>query len=279
MEPRALQVSPGKQSWVGLAAHWRAVATPLRPSDSDAAYVQQIITNLGTSLADMRVLLLGVTPELAGLNYPPHARLLAVDFSAEMLAALWVPVRGGSSIAIRGRWETLPIAPGSIDLVLADASFCALPDVQSMRHVLATVAEAMRPRAWLCGRSFVAPAKPERLADIVSEMRAGRVGSVHAAKWRIAMALQGGSERGVALADVWGVFQGAGELCALGVLNRWSEASIRTLDVYRGVSSRLCFPTLELTRRLFGTHFDEIDCRVPHYELGERCPMFLLRRR
>jgi SAM-dependent methyltransferase len=279
IKTRAPQASPETPSWVGLAAHWHAVATPLRPGDCDAAYVQRVIATVGRRVADMRVLLLGVTPELSGLSYPPHARLLAVDFSAEMLAALWTPARGCASIATRGRWESLPVAPGSIDLVLMDASFCALPDVRSMRRVLATVAQAMRPRARLCGRSFVAPARPERLADILRDMHAGRAGSVHAAKWRIAMSLQGASEHGVALADVWRVFEHAGDLRVLGALNGWSEASMRTLDAYRGASSRLCFPTLELTRRLFGTHFDEIDFRVPDYELGERCPMFLLRRR
>lgn len=225
------------------------------------------------------MLLLGVTRELSTLRYPADARLVAVDSSAEMLAALWAPPEGCASVAVRARWQTLPLAAQSVDLVLADASFCALPAVDSIRQVLAVVARVMRPGAQLCGRTFVSPAEPERLDDIVRELLEGRAGSVHATKWRIAMALQGKSKDGVALAEVWRVFEQAGDLGLLANRNGWSEQEAATLLAYRGVSSRLCFPTFELTRELFGEHFEELDCRLPGYELGERCPSLLLGRR
>jgi hypothetical protein len=264
-------------SWAGLAHHWHAVATPLRPGGEDIVYVQQVVDRLAVRAP--RILLLGVTPELSTLQYPEDALLLAVDSSPEMLAAWWTPPRGCRSMALRGRWQTLPVREATLDLVLADASFCALPGVPAMRDVLARVAAAMRPQALLCGRTFVSPARVERLEDIVTDMRAGRAGSVHATKWRVAMALQGGRDDGVALAEVWKVFERAGARRELGVLNGWSEASMATLDAYRGVSSRLCFPTFACTRELFGVHFEELECRLPAYELGERCPMLLMKRR
>jgi methyltransferase family protein len=266
-------------SWAGLARHWQAVATPLRPSIDDAAYVQRVIDGLAAEIAAPCVLLLGVTPELSTLRFPADAALLAVDSSPEMLAAWWTPPLGCRSLALRGRWQTLPIRAASIDLVLADASFCALPDVAGMSDVLAAVAAVLRPGALLCGRTFVSPPRAERIEDVLTDLRAGRAGSVHAAKWRVAMALQGGAEHGVALAEVWKVFESAGERRELGARNGWCESSMATLDAYRGVSSRLCFPTFARTRELFAVHFDELECRLPDYELGERCPMLLMRRR
>jgi SAM-dependent methyltransferase len=278
MESRGRGGSAEPASWAGLAAHWQAVATPLRPSAADAAFVQQVIDSQ-SARASLRVLLLGVTPELSGLRYPADAALLAVDSSPDMLAAWWTPPRDCASLAVCARWENIPLAPASIDLVLADASFCALADVRNMREVLGVVATAMRPGALLCGRTFVSPPRPENVEAVVRDLRAGRAGSVHAAKWRVAMALQGHAENGVALAEVWQVFERAGNRQSLAALNGWSAASAATLDAYRGVSSRLCFPTLALTRQLFAAHFDELECRWPDYELGERCPSLLLRRR
>ena len=266
-------------SWTGLARHWQAVATPLRPGPEDVCYVQRVVDALAAHVRRPRVLLLGVTPELSTLEYPADANLVAVDSSPEMLRAWWTPPRGCGSLALLGRWQTLPVRDTSVDLVLADASFCALPDVAGMRQVMARVAAAMRPGALLCGRTFVSPAQPECLDDIVDDLRSGRAGSVHATKWRVAMALQGDRDDGVALARVLEAIEAAGERCVLGARNGWSEASMATLDAYRGVSSRLCFPSLSRTRELFGEHFDELDCRLPGYELGDRCPMLLSRRR
>jgi hypothetical protein len=266
-------------SWTGLARHWQSVATPLRPGAEDVSYVQRVVDALASRVPAMRVLLLGVTPELSTLEYPGDACLLAVDSSPEMLHAWWTPPRSCRSLALLGRWQTLPVRDASMDLVLADASFCALPDVAGMRQVMARVAVAMRPGALLCGRTFVSPAQPECLDDIVDDLRSGRAGSVHATKWRVAMALQGDSDDGVALARVLELIESVGDRRVLGASNGWSEASMATLDAYRGVSSRLCFPSLSRTRELFAAHFDELDCRLPGYELGDRCPMLLSRRR
>lgn len=279
MNQPARHIVPAPPSWSGLAARWNSVATPLRPSPADAAYAQKVVDARARDVRAMRVLLLGVTPELSSLNYPPDSRLVAVDSSAEMLAALWSPPAGCGSLAVRARWQALPVMRDSIDLVLADASFCALPDVGAIREVLAVVAAAMKPAALLCGRTFVSPLQPERVEDVVRDMRDGRAGSVHAAKWRVAMALQGASEDGVALADVWQVFQRAGGREVLCARNGWSETGMATLDAYRGASSRLCFPSFGLTRQLFQPHFDELECQLPDYELGERCPMLLWQRR
>jgi len=278
MESRKTQIR-APPSWAGLAVHWHAVATPLRPGAEDADYVQQVIDRVAARTPAPRVLLLGVTPELSTLRFPRGASLLAVDSSPEMLAAWWTPPRDCRSLAVRGRWQTLPVRAACLDLVLADASFCALPNVPAMRDVLAAVATAMRPGALLCGRTFVSPPRAERIEDVIADLSAGRAGSVHAAKWRVAMALQAGTDDGVALAEVWKIFESAGERRMLGTRNGWSEASMATLDAYQGVSSRLCFPTFARTRELFGEHFDVLHWRLPAYELGERCPMLLLSRR
>ena len=269
----------GNPSWIGLANCWRNVATPLRPDRTDAAWAQEVIDTVAARAPAPDVLLLGVTPELARLRFPPAARLLAVDSSPEMIRRVWPAPDSCTALAVCGRWQALPVRAGSIDLVLADGSFCVVPDVTAIRAVLSRVATAMRVGAGLSVRTFVRPDEPESLDRVVDELRAGRVGSVHVAKWRVAMALQGRGES-VALVDVWRVFERLlPGLRQIATSTGWSADALATLEAYRGSSSRLSFPTLAETRALFGQHFEECSCRMPAYELGERCPTFLWRRR
>lgn len=270
---------PSGPSWVGLAARWQHLQTPLRPGAVDTKHTQQTLDAVAASCPAPNVLLLGVTPELSGLRFSASSRLLAVDSSREMLGALWSPSVHCASLAVRARWESLPVKAGSIDVVLADGSFCCLPDMASIYCVASVVARAMRPGALMNLRSFVRPDVPENIEDILRETRAGTAGTVHGVKWRVAMALQGTSDDGVALADVWRVFEGLGDRSHLRGLTGWSDASIATLDAYRHATSRMCFPTLSSTRKFLAAHFDELSYRVPDYELGERCPSFLLRKR
>jgi len=275
-DPRSPPPGP---SWVGLATRWQHLQTPLRPDTVDSLHAQQAVDAVVASCPAPRVLLLGVTPELAGLRFPASARLLAVDSSREMIGALWSASRPGGSLAVRAKWESLPVRTACIDLTLADGSFCCMPDVGTMFAMSGVVADSMRAGALMHLRTFVRPDGPESIDDILRELRAGPSGSVHGTKWRVAMALQGSSDHGVALAEVWRVFERLGDRHRLRELTGWSHTSISTLDAYRDATSRLCFPTLSSTRKFLGKHFDELSCRIPNYELGERCPSFLLRKR
>jgi hypothetical protein len=266
-------------SWVGLAARWQHVQTPLRPDHVDSRHAQQAIDAVAASCPQPKVLLLGVTPELARLRFPDRASLLAVDSSREMIGALWKPSAHCGSLAVRARWESLPVKAGGIDLVLADGSFCCLPDMASISRVMDVVASAMDRGALMHLRTFVRPDIQESIESILLDVCAGIAGSVHAAKWRVAMALQGSSDDGVALADVWRVFERLGDRRQLCELTGWPQSAAATLDAYRNATSRMCFPSLSITRKFLGVHFDELTCRVPDYELGERCPSFLLRKR
>ena len=56
-----------------------------------------------------------------------------------------------------------------------------------------------------------------------------------------------------------------------------AEGAVRTIEAYRGLNARYTFPTLEELRALFADcGFGILDIAIPRYELGVRCPTFVL---
>lgn len=80
--------------WEELAARWSNYQPPLIPSERDVATYRAALDG-----RDGHVLLLGVTPQLAGLG----AQLTALDASAAMIAQVW-PGDAPGRQALLGNW-------------------------------------------------------------------------------------------------------------------------------------------------------------------------------
>jgi SAM-dependent methyltransferase len=265
--------------WAAHAAQWSLIDSPLRPHPQDLAVAQRAVDRFAGE-SKWYALLLGVTRELADLHWPRGAALVAADLSAAMLEHEWRSPPGCASLAVRCRWQALPVARGTVSLALGDGSLSALPDVESIRSVLEQVATALRPDGCLVLRAYTRPEIPESPWQVLDDLLGGRTPSIHVAKWRLAMALHGTLSSGVVLERVWKVFrQAVPDSRKLAARTGWSVASIDTIDAYRGARSRYLFPTLAELRALLSPWFAEVDCEFPTYELGDRCPTLTLRLR
>jgi hypothetical protein len=112
------------------------------------------------------------------------------------------------------------------------------------------------------------------------DLEAGRIGSFHAYKWRLVLALHAASPEGVRPADVHATWRALGrDAEALAGLTGWPLAAIRTIDAYRGSTATYFFPTLGVLREVLSAQFEIVDYELPRYELGACCPRFALRRR
>jgi SAM-dependent methyltransferase len=226
----------------------------------------------------LRALILGVTPELATLPWPADTTLLAVDRSPDMIRAVW-PSAGlpAGATAICGDWRSLPLGAGAVDLLAGDGASVVLAYPDELRALSAEARRVLAADGRLVLRAFVQPEAREDLAAVGAALRAGHLGSFHAFKWRLAMALQPSTERGVRLADIWNA---CGDLCpdraALAAATGWPLETIATLDAYRGVTATYAFPTLAELRAVLAADFLELACHTPAYELGERCPTLVL---
>jgi len=264
--------------WPLHARQWARVGPPLRPCPDDVA----IATAEAEAWARAhgrppRALLLGVTPELAGMPWPAGTTLLAVDREAAMIDALFAPAPGRRAEV--GDWLALPAPDGAFDLVLGDGSLSNLAFPGDYRRLAAELGRVLAPGGRVVLRLFAAPVEAEPLGAVADALRAGAIGSLHALKWRIAMALQP-ADRNVRVADIWRAF---GELvpdrAALARRTGWPPDVIDTIDAYRGSELVYSFPTLAEVRATLDPELAEIACHVPGYELGDRCPTVVAARR
>lgn len=261
--------APAHDHWQRHARQWSHIGSPLRPSEEDVALMRQL---LGEDPG--RGLLLGVTPELTALS----DEMVAVDRDAAMIDRLWRP-RGKGHMAMQADWLTLPLAGRHFDFAVGDGSLNVLRHVEDYRRLFCQMRRQLRDGGLLVLRVFCAPALAETPEQVHAAALRREIGSFHAYKWRLAMALvaRDGSAN-VPVAAIHAAF----ELLAprrsdFADLAGWALADVDTIDVYRGSGLSYSFPTLEQLRLALPGNCEEVALRHGGYELAERCPVIALR--
>jgi hypothetical protein len=261
----------------------RPMPAPIRPADSDIAlYADRALARSAASMrGGLEVLMLGVTRAIAAMPWPAGTSLLAVDWSRGMIRRFWPAgeVPAGANLAI-GDWREMPVAGASRDFVVGDACYAALATLDDCAALHAELARVLRPGAWWVQRSFLRPETPENLDRLFAELETGRIGVFEVFCWRLAMALHGQAGEGVRCDDVWREWSGRmRDPRALFERLGWAPAILATIERWQGEATRILFPSLAEVRRLAAPDFEVLEIRYPDYEMGDRCPMLVLRRR
>ena len=257
-----------RDHWPRHARQWALVGPPLRPGPDDVAVMEAAAAALGRG----RALVLGVTPELVAMAWPAGARVVAVDRSAAMLGAI-LPRGGGALLgALRAEWCALPVASGAFTLAIGDGAPSNLRFPGEYRALAAELARALAPGGRLVLRLFAAPPTPEPLAAVAADLAGGRLGSFHALKWRVAMAIQP-ADRNLAVVELGrAVEELVGDRDALAARTGWPRAVIDTIDAYRVSGLTYSFPTVAEVHAAFAPYLTPVAASTPGYELGDRCP-------
>ena len=265
--------------WEQTARSWRHFGPPLRPSGPDVAQFEALARGEAARRGGaLSAVLCGVTPEIAGMAWPAGTSLTAVEQSVEMVREVWPGDREGFRRARQGNWLALPAEPGSCDLVIGDGCFISVGFPGGHRDLALSLRRALRPDGLLVMRCFLQPEDKEPADRVWEDVVAGRIGSFHAFKWRLAMALQSSAEAGIGLAEIWDAWS-HGPVAPEQLRDRtgWPAAAILTMDLYRGRAHRFHFATEPgLLDALHGA-FRLASRHVPPYELGERCPILAFR--
>jgi SAM-dependent methyltransferase len=267
--------------WNRHAQRWRDIGPPLRPGAEDITFLREALSRWRSpSRAASMGLLLGVTPEIAAIEWQPALRLLAVDHSRAMIEEAW-PGKTAARWAVCGDWFDLPVGPASIDIALGDGCFNAIEYPAGHRRLARSVARALRSGGLLALRLFCRPEPSEAIDTVMGELVAGRIGNFHVLKWRLAMAVQGDdASGGVRLGTLWDVYsRNAPAVEAVAARKGWPPAHVSTIHSYRGSDGIYTFPTVDEALAILSADFDCVEQWRGSYELGERCPHLLLRRR
>lgn len=250
-------------NWPNFAQVYGRLEPPLRPAPSDVNNFQAAIAGHGDE-----TLLLGVTPGLAVLG----RRLTAVEGSRSMIDRLW-PGDGANRKATVGDWTALPFGSQSFDSVIGDG---ALNSVASgLDSLVREIARVLRPGGIAAQRIFASPDERESFESLQADALEGRIGNVHALKWRIAMAIAEAPDYLVPVGDILDAFNLLfPDRAALASATGWDRAAIDTLDAYVGAWHSLCFPTRQAIAAIGSGLFS--GCRFVEssgYPLAERCPL------
>lgn len=267
--------------WSRHVRQWQWLGSPLRPAAADTRIAEELVRRWHEAgkVPAPAAMVLGVTPEIAGMRWPSGTQLVAVDHAPEMIRGIW-PGAGRKRPAVCAEWHSLPLSDGSLYIVIGDGCFTVLDYPAAYRAVARELRRVLNGNGMLLLRFTARPDVPESPGAVFDALSRGRIGNFHAFKLRLAMAMQASAEAGVRLEDVHRAWREAGvEPGQLAQERGWPLPVVLTIDAYRDVPARHTYPTLAEVRAVMAAEFEEIACEVPGYELGERCPTFAFRPR
>ncbi|RUW45779.1 class I SAM-dependent methyltransferase [Mesorhizobium sp. M00.F.Ca.ET.151.01.1.1] len=256
--------------WNAIRGHWKLLGPPLRPpAEAVETYHREL------DLSEAHVVLLGVTPELAGLG----ATMMAVDESSDMIAGIW-PGDTASRKAVKGDWLDLPVSDASVDAVIGDGCLSVLGLSTARRALFAAIARVLRPDGRAGLRLFAGPETPDDPAAVQALALSGGVSTFHELKWRVAMTATGRApDHAIPVRTIAerfdALFPDRQELSAR---TGWDLPVIATIDVYRNSTAIYSFaPPAQLVAEAEAFFNDVRIAPTGGYGLAERCPLLVLR--
>jgi SAM-dependent methyltransferase len=268
--------------WHNLASSYPELRWPLRPSSEDVRFMEAEVAAWAAahSKSRLHMLLLGVTPEIADMQVPAGSSLTAVDSSMAMVRAVWPGSIPRKRQASCGNWLALPIQDSSCSVAIGDGSMNCLPYPDGYRQLAAEVCRVLSDDGILILRCYIQPAVQERPDDVWADIFREPIPSFHHFKFRLLMAMQQCPQAGIAVDEVYRYW--ARRNLDTGLLTSragWEQSAIDTIELYRDSATVHTFPTLVEYQSVLDEFFDEISLTSTPCNLGERCPILVLKPR
>ncbi len=267
--------------WDCLAHQFQHQQPPLRPCAEDTRILREIVEEWHRrhSPKEIRVLLLGVTPEIAGMSWPANTSLLAIEKSQAMIDHIWLGDVPERRRVMQGNWFEAEFETGAFDFVVGDGFSTAWSYPKHYEQIAAAISKWLKPEGLLVARLFVRTEKKETHEGIEADLKAGRISRFDILKWRLGMALQESVSGGVVVDEIYRAWNRLeAQWPSLAEEAGWPRATVETIKLYEGRSDRYAFPTVEEIREAFSGRLEQVSVTVPNYEFGQCCPTFVYRR-
>jgi SAM-dependent methyltransferase len=266
--------------------HWKntnlnlkpVVRPPWHPSHEDGAFMREWAGQVLQSTREARrTVVLGVTPEIVQLVWPPGTQVVAIDSSPAMIASLWRLHPSALSHVICAPWQHMPLRSAAFDAAVGDGSLNALPSLEEYRNVLREVSRILRPGGALVLRCFVRPERVETPEQLIAKAMDGEFPTTAAFRLRFAFALAS-AEGCVALAALHDAFNAlAPDRDRLARVTGWPRQDIDRVDIDKGSSVRLTFPTQAQLLSVSESIFRLERTARGTYTQSEHCPTLFFR--
>jgi hypothetical protein len=271
-----------KSYWDSLAHQFQYQQPPLRPCAEDMRLLDRSIRNWQdrNPRRQLRVLLLGVTPEIAEYSWPANTYLLAVEKSQTMINLIWPGNIPGQREAVSGNWFDIQLEEASFDFVVGDGFSTSFAYPEGYQQIARLISRWLKPDGWLMARLFVRTEKKETLDAILAALRTGTIKKFDILKWRLGMALQENVRQGVIIDEIYRAWKGMEDQWpSLPEEAGWPRSTVDTIKLYDGRDERYAFPTIKELNDAFSNHLKPVSTAFPDYDFGECCPSLVYRRR
>ena len=252
--------------WQTYHRRWSGLEAPLRPNAEIRASIVDLVGD-----KTKRIMLLGVTPELA-LSFE---NVIAIDKSATMIANIW-PGDSETRRAIEADWQTLDGSLGKFTAVIGDGSCNTLAYPDEVRRVLLQVRDHLEPGGRFVCRLYARPDKPWSWDELEAEAAKPAKVNFHAFKWKLAMRIAGDTEASVPVVRILDHFERLfPDREKLAQVTGWDRPIIDMIDTYRGSNAVYCFPTRDEFVECLPSGFRDAGFHPSGtYDLAEDCPNF-----
>jgi SAM-dependent methyltransferase len=229
----------------------------------------------------LRALLLGVTAEIATMDWPVRTNLVAVDWAEAMIKRVW-PVAGLPPYAavIRADWFDMPLGESSLDFVVGDGCYTALGSLDKADTLNRAVSRVLRPGGRFAIRCFSRSEESLDVDHLFDELLTGRHTDLGLFHWFLMMALQGEQRDGVRLDKLWRVgherVPHPGEY-----IERfgWIPEEIANIERYRVLDDSYVYPTIAELKEIAAPDFHIHQCDIPNYPHGQHFPRLILEKK
>lgn len=257
--------------WQTYHRRWNGLEAPLRPNAEIRAKVVELVGDKSD-----RILLLGVTPELA-LSYE---NVVAIDKSETMIANIW-PGDSSTRRAIEADWLALDGSFGKFSAVIGDGSCNAVANADEIKALLVKVRDHLEPGGRFVCRLYARPEMPWSWDELMADARAPAKVNFHAFKWKMAMRIAADSNLSVPVANILERFEDYfPDRDNLARRTGWDRAVIDMIETYRGSNVAYCFPTRLEFLDCVPSGFGNIGFHPSgSYDLAQDCPIFACTRR
>lgn len=267
-----------KNVWEIVSKNWDRITPPFRPHEQDVKFISKVLSGENVAYKSNRLLLLGVTPELATLEIPEDSKMIAVDNNEAMIKNVWPELNDPRKEVKFGDWLDMSFDHKSFDIIMGDGVFAPLRYPKQARKLLQNVRNLLHSEGLFIFRIFLNNEEPENPENVIDAVLSGDIKSVWPFKFRLMRSVQSETVQGAKMDNVWKFLVNEGpDFDTLIKKTGWPSQSLESFKLYEGSEVVITYPKLTEIRTLFEEeNFEEIECFTPEYDLGEYCRTFVL---